>query len=95
MRKHVKPEEYAKQKAKEGDKKTAQLAKNSADTAVRALVATPVDKVDIEAAKLAIDEAHDANVMRSLIEKAFEHVQKACEVQLMAPHYDGKSEPLV
>ena len=95
VRMHVKPEEYAKQKAKEGDKKTAQLAKNSADTAVRALVATPLDKVDIEAAKLTIDEAHDANVMRSLIEKSFEHVQKAVEVQLMAPHYKGASSELV
>ena len=85
-RKHVKPEEYAKQKAKEGEKKQALAEKNAADTAVRELAATPVEKVDIEAAKLVLDEAHDANVMRSLVEKAFEHVQRAVEVQLIEPH---------
>ena len=58
----------------------------AADAAVRALIATPCDEVDIEGAKLTIDEAHEANVMRSLIEKAFEHVQQAVDVQLMEPH---------
>ena len=79
--------------AKEGQKKEAQLMKNSADAAVRAIITTPVTDVDIEEAKLAIDEAHDANVMQSLIEKAFEHVQTAVQVQLMDPHVKPGAEP--
>ena len=89
------PEEYAKQKAKEGEKKAAQLEKNAADAAVRALIATPCDEVDIEGAKLTIDEAHEANVMRSLIEKAFEHVQQAVDVQLMEPHNQSPAAELL
>ena len=85
----------AKQKAKEGEKKAAQLEKNAADAAVRALIATPCDEVDIEGAKLTIDEAHEANVMRSLIEKAFEHVQQAVDVQLMEPHNQSPAAELL
>jgi len=86
VRKYVKPEEYAMQKAKEAEAKNAQLEKNRADQALRAILATPVEEVEIEAAKLAIDEAHEANVMNSLIEKTFEHLQLAVKVQLMDPH---------
>ena len=86
VRKYVKPQEYAMQKAKEAESKKAQLEKNRADQALRAILATPVEEVEIEAAKLAIDEAHEANVMNSLIEKTFEHLQLAVIVQLMGPH---------
>jgi len=79
----VKPEAYAKQKAREGDKKAAADARSGADMLVKKLLATTLDEVDIEEAKKIIDDAEDAGVLPSLIDKAVEHTQAAVEMQLM------------
>ena len=84
VRKHVKPEEYAKGKAREGGKKDAQLARGGAEAAIKALMTTPLDKIDIEEAKKAIDDAEDADVLPSMIDKLVERVQEAIELQMMS-----------
>ena len=95
VRKHVKPEQYAQMKAKEAQKKEALAERNGADAAVRALLGTPVDKVDIEAGKGVINDAEDAKVMPSLVQKALEHVQKAINVQMMGEGEGKQAELMV
>ena len=51
---------------------------------LRALLATPLLELDIEKAKDTIEEAEEANVMPSLIDKAVEHTENAAEAQLSA-----------
>ena len=55
-----------------------------ANTTVRALLATPLLELDIEHAKHVIEEAEEANVLPSLIDKAVEHTQDAAEAQMSA-----------
>ena len=83
VRKHVKPDEYAKMKAREGNKKDAQLARGGAEAAVTAIMKTPLEKINIEEAKKVIDEAEDASVLASMIDKLALRVQEAVELQLM------------
>jgi len=92
VRMHVKPETYAKQKAREGDKKAAADARSGADMKVKALLAMSVDEIDIEEAKQTIDDAEAAGVLASLIDKALEHTQSAVEAQLMQHGKDGQTD---
>lgn len=84
MRSQVKPEEFKRQKASEGARKAAQLGNRKAEQQVRALLATPLLDLDIEKAKDTIEEAEEANVMPSLIDKAVEHTEEAAEAQMAA-----------
>ena len=79
----LKPEEYAAQKKREADKKEALANRNGAENEVKALIGTPLDRVDIAEAKRIIEEAEDGKVLPSLIDKAVVHVQDAIELQMM------------
>lgn len=67
-----------------GARKAAQLGNRKAEQQVRALLATPLLDLDIEKAKDTIEEAEEANVMPSLIDKAVEHTEEAAEAQMAA-----------
>ena len=84
VRSQINPEAYAAGKAREGARKSAQLGRNTAEQAVRALLATPLMEVNVEEAKTVIEEAEEANVLPTLIDKAVEHVQDAAEAQMQA-----------
>ena len=92
VRKHVKPETYAKQKAREGDKKAAADARSGADMKVKAILGTPVEELKIEEAKQSINEAELSGVLPSLIDKAVEHTQEAIEKQMMGGGADGDAD---
>ena len=81
VRSHVKPNEYAKGKAKEAAKKQAQVARSGAEGRVRKLLATPVLEVDVAEGLSIIEEAEAENVLASLIDKAAQHVEKAAQAQ--------------
>ena len=83
VRAQIKPEEYAKQRAREAAKKEALKSRNGAENEVKALIGTPLDRVDIAEAKRIIEEAEDGKVLPSLIDKAVVHVQDAIELQMM------------
>ena len=73
------PKGYAAAKAKESYKKEKQLAASGADMAIRKLLATPVEKVDVAHAMLVIEEAEAQGVLASLIDKAAMHTERAIE----------------
>ena len=64
-------------------KKEALKSRNGAENEVKALIGTPLDRVDIAEAKRIIEEAEDGKVLPSLIDKAVVHVQDAIELQMM------------
>ena len=82
VRKHVKPEEYAKDVAKEGARKEQQLGRNKAEGEIRALIERPLAELDVAEAKKAIEAAEEAGVLPSLIDKAVERTQDAAELQI-------------
>lgn len=85
VRSNVKPDEFAKDQAKESAKKEAQLARSGAEAAIRKLLATPLMEVDVGEALEIIDEAEAQNVLPSLIDKAVEHTERAAQLQFHAP----------
>ena len=88
VRMQVKPEQHAAAKAVESAKVQQLNERSKAEARLKAIVETPAPQVDIEEAKIAIDDAEEARVLPSLIHKAVEQLQKAVEVQLMLPHFD-------
>ena len=83
VREHVRPAEFAQGKAREAAKKQAQLGRHGADAAIRRLLATPVDQVDVAAALEAIEAAEEQDVLGSLIDKAALHTQHAAQMQVL------------
>ena len=82
VRSHVDPEGFALAKAKESHKKKVQLASSGAELAIRKVLSTPLDKLDIDHAINTIEEAERQNVQAILIDKAAEHTEKAIELHM-------------
>ena len=81
VRAHVRPEEFARGKAKETAKKEAQLSRSGAEARIRKLLATPLPSVDVAEGLQIIEEAEAQNVLPSLIDKAVGHVEEAATLQ--------------
>ena len=84
VRSQVKPDEFAKDKAKEETKKELQLARSGAEGRIRKLLATPLEEVDVGEALAIIEDAEAEGVLPSLIDKAVEHTEKAAQLQWSA-----------
>ena len=84
----MKPDEFAAGQKKEGQKKEMQLGRNTSEARVRTLLATPVLEVVVADAKQTIDDAEYFQVLPSLIDKAEDHTQKACDAQLAQMMHD-------
>ena len=82
VRSHVDPEGYAKAKAKEAYKKEKQLESAGVEIAVKKILTTPPEELDIARAMETIEKAEQENVLSSLIDKAAERVERAIEIYM-------------